>query len=102
MKFHDALKVESIESPTSHARAPEKPEPERKERRWQGKPRGKVPGKIPGAEQVAWQGDGSVSARIKVGLGPINGTFGMQAQSVEQAPPNHLKLAINRQGAKLP
>lgn len=54
---------------------------------------------IPGAEKVEWQGDSAIAARVKVGLGPINGTFGVQAQVVEQNAPNHLKLAINRQGA---
>jgi carbon monoxide dehydrogenase subunit G len=54
---------------------------------------------IPGAEKVAWQGDSAIAARVKVGLGPISGTFGVQAQVVEETAPNHMKLAINRQGA---
>lgn len=53
---------------------------------------------IPGAEEVTWQGDSSVVARIKINLGPINSTFGLTAQVVEQSAPTHLKFAINRQG----
>ena len=54
---------------------------------------------IPGAEEVSWQGDSAISARVKLGLGPIIGTFGLMAQVVEQSAPSHLKFAINRQGA---
>lgn len=54
---------------------------------------------IPGAEEVAWQGDSAISLRVKVGVGPINGTFSGQAQVTEQTPPSHLKLSINRRGS---
>lgn len=54
---------------------------------------------IPGAEEVTWQGDSAVSARLNIGFGPVKGTFSGQAQVVEQTPPSHLKLAINRRGA---
>lgn len=53
---------------------------------------------IPGAEEIAWQGDSAVSVRIKVELGPVNRTFSLLAQVVEQAAPNHIKFSINRQG----
>lgn len=51
---------------------------------------------IPGAEEVIWQSDGTITARIHIGIGPINGTYGGRIQVVEQTAPSHLKLAINR------
>lgn len=54
---------------------------------------------IPGAEEVAWQGDSAISLRVKVGVGPLNGTFAGQVQVTEQTPPSHLKLSVNRRGS---
>lgn len=51
---------------------------------------------IPGAEEVAWQSDGTILARVHIGVGPINGTYGGRLQVVEQTAPSHIKLAINR------
>ena len=54
---------------------------------------------IPGAEEVSWQGDSAVSARVSVGIGPFRGAGTVQAQVAEQQAPSHLKLVFNRQGA---
>jgi carbon monoxide dehydrogenase subunit G len=51
---------------------------------------------IPGAQEVAWQGTSAISARIHIGIGPINGDYEGQVQVVENSAPSHLKLAINR------
>lgn len=51
---------------------------------------------IPGAEDVSWQGDSAVAARVNVGVGPISGKFAGQVQVVQQVPPSEIKLAINR------
>jgi uncharacterized protein len=51
---------------------------------------------IPGAEEVSWQSDGTILARVHIGLGPINGTYGGRVQVVEQTAPSRIKLAINR------
>ncbi len=51
-----------------------------------------------GAEEVRWDGS-TLYARVNVGIGPVKGNYGAAAQEVESNPPNHMKLAINRQGA---
>lgn len=51
-----------------------------------------------GAEEVRWDGD-TLYARVNVGIGPIKGNYAAQAQQVESNPPNHMKLAVNRQGS---
>ena len=53
---------------------------------------------IPGAEEIAWQGDSAVAVRIKVELGPVNRSFSLVAQVVEQSAPTHIKFSTNRQG----
>jgi carbon monoxide dehydrogenase subunit G len=53
---------------------------------------------IPGAEEVSWQSDSALSVRAKIEIGPINRSFGIMAQVVEQTPPSHLKFSLNRQG----
>lgn len=51
-----------------------------------------------GAEDVRWDGN-TLVARVNVGLGPVKGTYGAQAQEAESNPPSHMKLTVNRQGA---
>jgi carbon monoxide dehydrogenase subunit G len=51
---------------------------------------------IPGAEEVAWQGESAVRARVKLGLGPISGTYGGQVDVLEHTPPSHIKVALKR------
>ncbi|HKB48247.1 MAG TPA: SRPBCC domain-containing protein [Ktedonobacterales bacterium] len=51
---------------------------------------------IPGAEEVSWQGENAVRARVHIGIGPINGTFGGQVDVLEHTAPSHLKLALTR------
>jgi carbon monoxide dehydrogenase subunit G len=51
---------------------------------------------IPGAEEVSWQGENAIRARVRLGLGPINGTYGGQVDVLEHAAPSHLKVALKR------
>jgi carbon monoxide dehydrogenase subunit G len=53
---------------------------------------------IPGAEQVTWQGDSALIIQASVGLGPLKVQGSGQAQVVEQTPPSHMKLALNKRG----
>jgi uncharacterized protein len=53
---------------------------------------------IAGAEEVRWDGN-SLVARVNVGIGPVKGTYGAQAQETESSAPSHMKLSFNRQGA---
>lgn len=53
---------------------------------------------IAGAEEIRWDGS-TLVARVNVGLGPVKGTYGAQAQEIESNPPNHMRLSFNRQGA---
>jgi carbon monoxide dehydrogenase subunit G len=51
---------------------------------------------VPGAEDVSWQGDSAVAARVNVGVGPISGKFAGQVQVEQQVPGSLIKLSINR------
>jgi uncharacterized protein len=51
-----------------------------------------VKNSLPGADSVEWQGDSAIA--VSGGIGPIKGSG--VAQVVEQTPPTHLKLAVNR------
>jgi carbon monoxide dehydrogenase subunit G len=51
---------------------------------------------IPGAEEVAWQGESAIRARVRLGLGPINGSYGGQVDVLEHTAPSHLKVALKR------
>jgi uncharacterized protein len=51
---------------------------------------------IPGAEEVAWQGESAVRARVHLGLGPISGTYGGQVDVLEHTAPGHIKVALKR------
>jgi uncharacterized protein len=51
---------------------------------------------IPGAEDVSWQGDNAVAARVNVGVGPISGKFNGQVQVVQQVPGSLIKLVLTR------
>ena len=51
---------------------------------------------IPGAEEVAWQGESAVRARVHLGIGPISGTYGGQVEVLEHTAPSHLKVALKR------
>jgi uncharacterized protein len=53
---------------------------------------------VAGAEEVRWDGN-TLYARANVGLGPVKGTFGAQAQETESNAPSHMKLNVNRQGS---
>jgi uncharacterized protein len=50
---------------------------------------------IPGAQEVTWQGDSAVTARIHIGM-PLNNTYSGQVQVTEHTPPSHLKVVLNR------
>ena len=47
---------------------------------------------LSGVDAIAWHGDSILAA--EGGIGPIHGI--VNAQVVEQTPPTHLKLAVNR------
>jgi carbon monoxide dehydrogenase subunit G len=51
---------------------------------------------IPGAEQVSWQNESAITARVHLGFPPVNGTFGGQVDVLEHTAPSHLKLALRR------
>lgn len=51
-----------------------------------------------GAEEVRWDGN-TLVARVNVGIGPVKGTYGAQAQETESSAPSHMKLSFNRQGS---
>jgi carbon monoxide dehydrogenase subunit G len=51
-----------------------------------------------GAEEVRWDGN-TLAVRANVGIGPVKGTYGAQAQETESAAPSHMKLSFNRQGS---
>lgn len=51
-----------------------------------------------GAEEVRWESN-TLFVRANVGIGPVKGTYGAQAQETESAAPNHMKLSFNRQGS---
>ncbi len=51
-----------------------------------------------GAEEVRWDSN-TLVARVNVGIGPVKGTYGAQAQETESSPPSHMKLSFNRQGS---
>jgi carbon monoxide dehydrogenase subunit G len=51
-----------------------------------------------GAEEVRWNGS-TLFVRANVGLGPVKGTYGAQADETENTPPSHMKLSFNRQGS---
>ncbi len=51
---------------------------------------------IPGAEEVAWQSESAIRARVHLGIGPINGTYGGQVDVQEHTAPGHLKVALKR------
>jgi carbon monoxide dehydrogenase subunit G len=53
---------------------------------------------IPGAEEVTWQGN-ALTIRANLGLGPLKIAGSGQLQVMEQTPPSHLRLALNKQGA---
>lgn len=53
---------------------------------------------IPGAEQVVWQGDSALTVHANIGLGPLKAQGSGQAQVIEQTPPSHMKLALNKRG----
>lgn len=50
---------------------------------------------IPGVEEVTWQGESAIAARIS-GIGPLKGPYSGQVQVVEHTAPTHMKIALNR------
>lgn len=53
---------------------------------------------IAGAEEVRWDA-GVLAVRANVGIGPVKGTYGAEAQETESSAPSHMKLSFNRKGA---
>ena len=53
---------------------------------------------IPGAQDVSWQGESALTLTISLpSVGPIGGTArAVTAQVVENTPPSHMKLTLNR------
>jgi len=53
---------------------------------------------IPGAQDVSWQGESALTLTISLpSVGPIGGTArAVTAQVVENTPPSHMKMTLNR------
>ncbi|HUY79516.1 MAG TPA: SRPBCC family protein [Ktedonobacterales bacterium] len=53
---------------------------------------------IPGAQDVSWQGESALTLTIALpSVGPIGGTArAVTAQVVENTPPSHMKMTLNR------
>ncbi len=50
---------------------------------------------IPGIEEIAWQGEHAINARIS-GIGPMKGPYGGTVTVLEHTAPSHLKIGLSR------
>jgi len=50
---------------------------------------------IPGIEEIAWQGENAINARIS-GIGPMKGPYGGTVTVLEHTAPSHLKIGLSR------
>ncbi len=54
---------------------------------------------MPGCDSFEERGDGAYTARIKVGVGPIKGTYEARVEILDRVPPEHYRMTVEGKGS---